>query len=100
MLQETCSGVTNADQLTINFVKTAAQSGAKMFKSAGNILLGGAEDAGKTLINSAADAGNILIDSGNKYDYNQSVFGNSLNGLGRLNKVSNVWFPRSTKGAK
>lgn len=82
MLQETCSGVTNADQLTINFVKTAAQSGARIFKSAGNILLGGAEDAGKTLINSAADAGNILIDSGNKL-----INGDKKSGKKVLNKL-------------
>ncbi len=66
MLRDTCAGVTNADQLTINFVKTAAESGMKMLKSAGGIFVDGAGSVGETLLEGASGAGNILIDSSNK----------------------------------
>ena len=57
-LRDTCSGVTNADQLALNFVKSAAESGMKLFTSAGGLLVKGASSASGALV----QGGGVLID--------------------------------------
>lgn len=61
-LQKTCSGVTNADQLALNFFTNAAESGVKLFKSAGQVLWNGAGKAGNILV----DGGSAIVDGGGK----------------------------------
>lgn len=61
-LKKTCSGVTNADQLALNFFSNAAESGVKLFKSAGQAIWDGAGKAGNVLVN----GGSAIVDGSGK----------------------------------
>ena len=68
-LKKSCSGVTNADQLALNFFSNAAESGVKLFKSAGQAIWDGAGKAGNVLVNGGSaivDGSGRMLDSTHK----------------------------------
>ena len=66
LLRDTCAGVTNADQLAVNFVKTTAESGIRLFKSAGGAIVDGAGAVGGAIVDGAGSAGKALLDGSSK----------------------------------
>ena len=58
-LRDACDGVTDANQLALNFVKNAAQQGISIFTKTGGIIING----GEILIDGTKNSGKKVIDS-------------------------------------